>query len=244
MQQFDSKIEDYLDGVLEGTELSDFLAAMQGNPALAQKVEVAGIARARMRNIWASEPAEQELRNTIQAIRSADSQPQEPGAMAKRMRIPPWYWAAAALLVLGFAFWMLRPTSTEQLYADNRVFPETAFVSKGDEATPLQKAATDFEHKHYQSALDGFQRYLSSHPDDREVQLFQGFCLLELGKWSEAAQIFANLNSTTLADEANWYLALCYLKGKDTARCKAQLMGISESSMHYKNAQNLLRKLR
>lgn len=249
-----TRIEDYLDGALGEQERLAFEAELRADPALASALATVRETRERLRRQWADESADDALLDTLkllgaehfQAARSADKK----SGGARMFRLPQAWWAAAAatVAVLIAAWFFLRPPAHERLYAEYREFPEADFTVRGADPSgrQLQDAAEAFNRRDYAAALPAFQNYLSSQPDDAEARLYEGLCYLEMKQYVAAAAVFQQLGTTpnAWADEANWFLALGYLRQNKRPECVRALEGIRAESSRYQQAQTLLARLK
>lgn len=83
------------------------------------------------------------------------------------------------------------------------------------------------------------------------IRFYQALCFLETDKAAAAIAIFKLINLSTivnnsLRDDANWYLALAYLKQKNTNAAGSVLKQIAENknALHYSAAKELLSELK
>lgn len=78
------------------------------------------------------------------------------------------------------------------------------------------------------------------------AQLYKGICLIELDRTADARAILVPIANDTsaLRIEATWYVALSYLKEKNTAACRDELLKIPSGDVRYEQAQVLLKKLK
>lgn len=247
-----NRIEDYLDGALDAAAQQAFEAELATDPALAQALADVREARQRLRRQWEAADAEEALRDTLRQLgrRHFTGHPDESASPANtrpaRRRRLYGLLAAAAVVLLGLAWWFLRPPADERLYARYRQFPEAAFTLKSGTSpdTRLAAASEDFNAGRYEKALPVFQNHLSAQPDDDEARLFAGLCLLELNRPDDALALFRDISpGSSWADEANWFRALATLRAHDRSGCAALLRAIPAGSAHYEEAQALLRAL-
>jgi len=248
-----TKIEDYLDDILNEQERIAFEAEVRDNPALAQNLSVVREARQRLIAQWADEPADAALLETLKQAgidhfkSGADSG--QVGAVGRTFRLTPVWWAAAAALtgIVIAAWFFLRPPTNEQLYAQYGAFPEADFTVRGDEpgTGDLPAAEAAFNQKDYAEALRQLTAYLTNHPNDTQARLHTGLCHLELKQYGEASAIFTEIGSSknVWADEANWFLALTYLRQGKPDDCARVLKSIPPDSGRYEQAAELLKKL-
>jgi tetratricopeptide (TPR) repeat protein len=223
-----------------------FETDLTNNPVLAGQLALAREARERLNRSWANEQTEKKLKERLQNLGDEYFQPasleqERPSGKEVRMR---WWMAVAAILIIVLVSIVALPPKEQRLYAQLRHFPEANFVSKGaNNDASLNEANQAFNHQDYSTALAAFESYLKTHPDHTEAKLFAAFCQLELKNYPAAETAFKALHNSTLADEADWFLALTYLREKDRDRCKSQLQQINSGNPHYQDAQQLMHEL-
>lgn len=248
-----TRIEDYLDDALDDQQRLAFEAEVRSDPALARQLSVVREARQRLIAQWANEPADSALLNTLQQIgsghfKSGNASSQSGGGRLFRLA-PAWWAAAAALAATVVAAWFfLRPPAHERLFAQYGAFPEADFTVRGDSpATNDLSAAEDaFNRKDYPDAIRLLKTYLADHPEDAQARLHAGLCHLELKQYPEATAIFTEIggSNNVWADEANWFLALTYLRQDKRTECSRVLKQIPPDSGRYEQAKELLDKLK
>lgn len=248
-----TKIEDYLDDALGEQERRAFEADARTDSALAETLNLVREARQRLVAQWADEPADTALLETLKQVgathfKSGTGSGQS-GAGGRMFRLAPTWWAAAAALAATVvaAWFFLRPPTNERLYAQYGAFPEADFTVRGDEPGfgDLSAAEATFNRKDYAEALRQLTAYLGNKPDDAQARLYAGLCHLELRQYDEAAAIFQQIGRSTnvWADEANWFLALAYLRQDKPADCRRILENIRPESGRYEQAASLLKEL-
>jgi len=247
-----TRIEDYLDDALDDQQRLAFEADVRSDPALARQLSVVREARQRLIAQWANESADSALMNTLQQIgsehfKSGNAAGQSGGGRLFRLA-PAWWAAAAALAAAVVAAWLfLRPPSNERLFAEYGAFPEADFTVRGDApgTNDLSAAEAAFNGKDYAEALKLLQAYLAGHPEDTQARLHAGLCHLELKQYPEATTIFSEIggSNNVWADEANWFLALTYLRQGKSDECARILKQIPLGSGRYEQAAELLIKL-
>ncbi len=146
----------------------------------------------------------------------------------------------AAVLVIGlFVFLQLsKEVDSKSLYAKHKNWDELPSLTLRDANTELAEAEKLFKQQQYQEALDIFKKYQTEKSEtlNPQVLLYIGVTQLELNRNEEAIESFKILrNSNTLdASKADWYLALAYLKLKDTEKAKKHLDQLVKTPNGYK----------
>ncbi|MBK8922273.1 MAG: tetratricopeptide repeat protein [Saprospirales bacterium] len=248
-----TRIEDYLDGVMNAQARQAFEAELHADPALAEALATVQEARERLRRQWMDEQADTALLSTLYQLGKSHFTGSSPadkksGGGARIFRLPQAWWAAAAamaILVVAWFFW--RPPAQERLYVQYRAFPEADFAVRGGGSAeqPLQLAAEAFNREDYAAALPALRNYLQRWPDDTEARMFAGFCYMELKQFDAATTIFEQIGGSANAwsDEANWSLALAYLRQNKRSECIVALETIAPANGRYGDAQDLLKRL-
>jgi tetratricopeptide (TPR) repeat protein len=159
--------------------------------------------------------------------------------------------AAVVLLFLIAAYIVFfQSPDPEQLYAANFTPYQNVITtsSRSDvtEQTELDKAMILYENKNYAGAIGGLNSYLHQHPDQYELKLYRGIANMQLDSINRAIEDLESVieNNRRLVDQAQWYLALVYLKDKNVSEASKILKAIAEKENTYSNqAQNILNKL-
>ena len=85
-----------------------------------------------------------------------------------------------------------------------------------------------------------FLELLKEEPDNAEVQLAIGICQLELEQFENASQTFTSVNNPLYKDQAQWYMAMTFLKQSDLTSARTILELIEKGDFNYEKAQDLL----
>lgn len=103
----------------------------------------------------------------------------------------------------------------------------------------LKKGKKYYNEKDYALAKQYFDQYLIINPNDIDVQLAKGSCEFKLGQTSVAIQTFGKMKDS---NAAQWYLALAYLKNKETEKAKPILKSLSnnDDKKYTKEAKEIL----
>jgi len=149
---------------------------------------------------------------------------EEKGALKKNksVTIKQIFPYMAAALVAGalFFFYCLAGTThtPEQLYAMN--YKPPAFNTQRSTSNEKQ-LQTAYETKDYNTVIQLLENDIEIDPD---LQLYLGISYLETNQTDKAINTFSALQSkSSERDLATWYLALAYLKNKETEKCKTEL---------------------
>jgi tetratricopeptide (TPR) repeat protein len=100
----------------------------------------------------------------------------------------------------------------------------------------------------YERAAALFTKVLEKKPNDMEVVLLNGVSNFEEKKYPEAKQSFGKVigdKNNLFIDQAEWYLALCYMNTNESDKAK-QLFNIivKEGGIYKDNARKIIRGLK
>ena len=105
----------------------------------------------------------------------------------------------------------------------------------------------DYESGNYQKAYRQFHENIRANKNDDTSWFYLGICAIELDLLQEAEEAFEKVSAMSESkykEQAQWYLALNYLKAEDKSRSKATLNEIILSGSSYgTKAQELLLEL-
>jgi tetratricopeptide (TPR) repeat protein len=109
--------------------------------------------------------------------------------------------------------------------------------------------ALEFYNTHdYNKAAELFSKVLESKPNDMQTVLLKGVSNFEEKKYPEAKQSFGKViddKNNLYIDQAEWYLALCYINTNERDKAERLLTIISKEDGIYKNdAKKIIRKLK
>jgi TolA-binding protein len=111
----------------------------------------------------------------------------------------------------------------------------------------FDKAIDCLNNKEYARALDGFRDFLSKNPGSPKIEFLSGISYLGLSEYANAESSFSkviNAEVNLYTEQANWYLAMCYLATDDKLSAREQLRKIARSESVNKNkAKSILRHL-
>jgi hypothetical protein len=149
------------------------------------------------------------------------------------------------------------------LYINNRTFTDAELFEKyyqpyenhnslrsGDQTTNeiLRKAFEMYEAEKYQEASDLFELVLTKDFDNIPAHLYSGISNIEIEEYIEARKSFEFIiedDNSLFVEQAEWYLAWCYLKTGNKAKAKELFSKISENDTHYsENANKVLKRMR
>lgn len=230
MKEMYSLFESWLAGELSFEEKVTFEARLQAEPDLRRALDEYLEIRKTLQGAWQQDP----LRQTLADL-GKEYFPSRPN----RLRLVWIPLAIAATFALAILFFL--PASLFKSYYER---PLASFSEKGTEQDALlQQAETAFNAGDMQQARTTFEKILQEDPDNLQAALYLGVSLLELGQYQQARQIFQPLASgdSALAGEAQWYLAMTFLREKNYAEC---LKALPTEGFREEQARELEQKLR
>lgn len=238
-------IDPYLEGSLTETQKQEFLQACAQDETLAKSLQQ----RQQMAYFLQAKAQEPERIAQIQLLQEQYFPVEE--AQPKNQIIPMfsrrtiWRMAAVAaglaiMLLVGLRWWNHTPP---RLYAHHATHYPIALVPKGGNSkkVDIQRLEDAFIQNKWAIALPLLQEYQQAYPQDPQGTLYLGITHLELDQLELARQQFRALaqGKSTFRSEAQWYLALSYLKEGDLESTKDWLAQIEESAQRYQQAQEL-----
>lgn len=240
MRELYELFEKYLEGDLSETEIADMERRLSEDAEFSARFQQYRAIRENLRGQIRQEEARESLASTLQGL-GGEFFPREDPAKAVFRR----YWLAAALTAAACLALFLLPLKTD-LYSSYRQFPPAGFTTKGENGTALlQEAGKAFNQKKYEKALPFLDKYLSLQPGALEPLFFKGLCLMETGNTAEARGILFTIatGDSAFAPDAQWFLALAYLREKDYAGCKEIIKAIPPDGPYHQKALKLMKAL-
>jgi tetratricopeptide (TPR) repeat protein len=105
-----------------------------------------------------------------------------------------------------------------------------------------------FESHDYKNAALYFSKVVENNPKDMPSTFFNGISNFEDRKYPEAKQSFGKViddNKNLYVDQAQWYLALCYLQTNENDKALKLLEIIrNESGFYSKDAKKIIRSMK
>lgn len=183
-----------------------------------------------------------ELKADLEATEAAIS---ETGSGVKIISFKKIIMAAAAVILLLVGVWSLLQNNPSQnsteLYAqyyepfDNVILPVNRSNLNVPKENILQQAFISYENGAYAEAEKLFSQLSDSPAFTPDIQFYQSLVLLENGKNNEAQAILEKLilqSDFQFQKQAEWYLALAYLKVDNREKTDILLEKISKDAGH------------
>lgn len=226
-QEVFDTVKKYYNGVLPDDERSAFENKVMEDTAFAEEAR----SYARMLEAidrFGDKELDAELtqlgRKLMAEGEQAHTAPEETTAKIRTLRPQRWVWVAAAavfvILILSIPFLNSDPaTSPEELFAAHYVPKDIPGSRSETDPTPSEElwraAAEAFSAKKYEEAAGLFEQVISDSTSTKksEAWLFLGITRIELKQTEKAIEAFERVSQSSLSvADANWYMALSYLR--------------------------------
>jgi len=229
-------IERYNAGEMSDTEKEWFLKELEGNIELRNEVDL----RKRTDEVLRKQDV-LSLRNKLSQIeqnrKEVTKQVSSPGRSFIRYAA-----VLAALVVIGSITLLTRKnmSNDEILNRYYKVYepPTTQRSAQSAPDADFTLALELYNTHDYGKAAILFNKVLENKPNDMQVVLLQGVANFEEKNYPEAKQSFSKVidnRDNLYVDQAQWYLALCYLQTNDTEKAKKLFKMISNENGIYRN---------
>jgi hypothetical protein len=244
----EKSIEDFIDGVLEGELLDEFLVELKDNTDLMAEVELR-----RQVNESISESDIFNLRNQLKAARESAE------VKKVKMLIPEskitdmkfWRSSVAILIVLLGIAGVLRNSfvSVDRTY--DKYFEAPAWSperSLSDEITLLQRANISYLNGDDAQVINILEQVPESNIEYPVFDFYKAASYQRLEKLEEAIAGYTkviNHGDNLFVEESEWYRSLCYLKTGNKEKAKTELLAVIERKGHFENdAKAVIRRLK
>ena len=233
-------IEEYLNHKLSAEELKSFEEKLKADEEFAKEVEE----HAMLFNAFDEMQAQELL------LRFGNIEQELEGGKEKQFGFPiylRWAAAVAVLAVVSLVVYLNTTNSNKDLFLayyapyPNVESPVSRSEAEGNAVWQL------YENGDYKTAYQQFEQALVVNEADLASRFYFGICALELNRLKVAEEAFVIVaadKNGTYAEQAEWYLALSYLK--DGKRKKAELSLekiIAAESSYGEKAKALLEEL-
>lgn len=239
----------YLKGALDNTEKAAFETALQQSTDLQEQVEVCKNLLAFEEQEAATAASVTEFKTTIGGIHSQyfkKTEAEKPVAKVVGMQSwKKWVMSAAAAVILIVAGYSIFYTGNDLLDTYGHI-DTVGQVERGDEITAEAKLVKAIQDKDYNTALPIAKTLTTEQPDRPLYQFYYGAALLHTKNYKGSTSWLqkAVAAKALFSDKAAVLLALAYYKLDDKAAAKTVLSNIQPDSEEYKEAQELLKKLK
>ncbi len=239
------QIDKYLSGDLNAQELQAFEERLQTDSKFAEEVRL----RQDMNNYLINKDKKEAFKNQLDEI-GDDFFEEKPEARIKPIgkssnNLSRWLKVVAAVAAVAVIVYLLAPSP--DLYKEFAQHQPIQLTEKSsDQSALITETEKNFNAGNYTQALQTADRLLAIQSDDLQVQMVKSICLIETKQTQGARGILQPIAEGASAHkiEAQWYLALSWLKEKDVEKTKLALEEIENTDpFFYKKAQRLLSKL-
>lgn len=239
---YNEKIDPYLDGELSGEEKAAFEKSMEQDPQLKEEIR---------ENLLLREVVEtgyqEKMRTDIRRWRSEASQsgPQR----ATNIRRLGYRLAAAAgvvIILTATIFTGIVPQYSNSRIAARYYEPDEDLgaIRGAKDADILRQAFENYEQGNYTGAIPGFQRY----PSNDKALYGLGLSFLQIKDYENAVETFKTLierNNIEYTEKAEFYLLLSYLEADEIGPEFQELLDkmIEEGGYYAGQAEGVKKKL-
>ena len=237
-------IERYNAGEMSDTEKQWFLKELEGNDNLRKEVEL----RKRTDKILINHDVIS-LRNKLSQIEMKRKEIAKPVSNSGKNTYIRYAAVLAALVLIGTITLLPRknPGNEELINKYYKVYEPPTSQRSAQSATDADfTLALEFYNTHdYDKAAIFFNKVLENKPNDMQTVLLKGVANFEEKKYPEAKLSFGKVidNKDNLyVDQAQWYLALCYLQTNETEKAKMLFKMIANEKGIYRNDANKIFK--
>ncbi|MDY6800618.1 MAG: tetratricopeptide repeat protein [Bacteroidota bacterium] len=230
-------IDKYLNGEMNDQELKRFEHLLSSDVEVQEELELhQAIGDAIMEDDIMS------FRDTMQMIYAEDKKVKRQPAGFSRKKL----FYAAATIALLLAIGGIVKQLTQPDYDNHQIFDKfyqpyevTVTYRSGNTETDrmLLNALQKYEDGNYEQALVLFEQLLEKRKDDMSINLYSGISYMEVAKYQKATQSFQTIitdNNNLFIEQAEWYLAMCYLKTEDNKKAKELLDELIKKESYYK----------
>ena len=232
---FTKLIESYLDGELEGEELKWFRDEINSNPELSGELKLHQEIEHAL-----NEKDIIDLREQLEGIHKTVVSETSKYSIKpiKRKRVSVAVASLAVVIIVSFFIYQLHNNtySNEKLFIMYyEPYEGISTIRSGDPNTDkmLYQAMKKYESKNYENALILFEQVLAKDSLDLTTNFYTGISAMENRKYVEAKKPFnriINHNDNLYIEQAEWYLALCYLITDNTLKARTQFKKIVDNN--------------
>ena len=192
-----------------------------------------------------------ELRNKLSEIEKLRSA--RVPVKNRRRHLPMKYAAVITGLILAGSLFVYKGRNLSNQEILDRFYTsyEVTTASRSQQSminTDYSTAMDYYNIRDYNNAALYFSKVLESDPKFIESTMLYGVSNYEERNYPEAEQSFSKViddNDNLYIEDAQWYLALCYLNTDEMAKAENQLIMIKRSESIYKrNAARILRRMK
>jgi tetratricopeptide (TPR) repeat protein len=158
---------------------------------------------------------------------------------------------AAALSLILLLWFTHRNYNNAEIYKRYFSPAEAGFTFRAEGTfidDDLRMAMQYYEAGNYEQALTYFEKILNADKSRVGINLYSGISQMELEKYNDARKSFSQIidnNYILYLEQAEWYLAFCYLMTDEKEKAVEQFALIENRKGYYqKQARKILRRIR
>jgi tetratricopeptide (TPR) repeat protein len=239
-------IERYNAGEMNEAEKEWFLMEMEGNRMLREEVELRANTDRALRDASVLR-----LRNKLNEIEKQRAETTPPATRRKHSHVR--YAAAIAVLVMTASLFLLRNNDMSAEDILDRYYQPYEAIATARSAESVENrdyiTALEYYNIHdFGSAAGYFRKILDKDPGNMESTMLYGVSNFEVKNYPVASNSFDKVignNDNLFIEDAQWYLALCYIQTGENMKAAEELQKIVKSeSIYRKDARKILRQIR
>lgn len=241
-------IERYLDGEMSRDERLWFTRELKGNPALKREL---GLRERLNEAIHETEIMDfrKQLDSVFEESRAEIESKRHPVLTRRKIA------ALSSSLMIAFAGILLlvlanRNLDNQKIYEKYFNPAEAGLTFRSQESSDngeLQTAMQFYQSGKYEQALYHFENILRADPTRLGLNLYSGISQMEVNRYHDANISFHKIidnNYILYLEQAEWYLAFCYLMTDDIKKARDQFTLIEKRKGFYEHqAQKILRRI-
>lgn len=192
------------------------------------------------------------LRNKLSALENARRETKKPVKNSKKSAYIKYAAAFAGLVLIGslvlFSGKTLNNESIMKRYYKVYEPPTSQRSLQSATDADFTLALEFYNTRDYENAAILFNKVLEKKPNDMQTVMLKGVSNFEEKKYPEAQLSFGKViddKNNLYVDQAQWYLALCYLNTREISKAKLLFSVISkENGIYKKEAGKIIRGLK
>jgi tetratricopeptide (TPR) repeat protein len=228
--------DQYLQSEMTAAEKTDFEKQLAEDPEFASEFETFKSVQLQLENKFGFEAEREAFKENLTQISEKHFNNGKPKVVLMR----PWYYAAAASIIILFGLFFFDYNQNPS-FNDYNHPGQAHFTERSSTNVHLLQAEKTFNTRKFKEAIPFFEAALKE-TKIPEIQYYYGVSLLETSEYKKAEAVFNELKTTSpvYKDKSLWNLALMKLKQKDYKGCKQILQTISQDYEDYDEVQELL----
>lgn len=230
LSKYSEKIQKYLAKELSSREMAEFELLVKSRPELQEEIRLyKKVSKA------IADPSIENFKKKLETIHNQNF------GTKKQKNIKffqQWYLVAAIFLILitlvSIILYQKSEVSTQEVF--ERYFQTLEGYNSrniNDVIYDFEIAIENYNNEHYKLALMQFNDVVKADYDNYSARFYLGVCGIELGEYRIAETQFKKIIESRdpfYMQDAEWYLALLYLKIEHIEKAKLQLKRIHEAN--------------